>query len=87
MFFEFYFIYICHAKYLRLTYMKTYDIYFSDGDSYDNKGFSLKTMEKAIHMAEDMLEKGNSFTEQYAGGTISVVDSDGETVWSKPIPE
>ena len=38
--------------------MKTYDIYFSDDDSYDNKGFSLKTMEKAIHMAEDMLEKG-----------------------------
>lgn len=37
--------------------MKTYDIYFSDEDSYDNKGFSLKTMEKAIHMAEDMLEK------------------------------
>ena len=66
--------------------MKTYDIYFSDGDSYDNKGFSLKTKEKAIHMAEDMLEKGNKLTEEYAGGEISVVDSGGETVRPKPIP-
>ena len=67
--------------------MKTYDIYFSDGSSSDNKGFHLKTMEKAIHMAEDMLEKGNAYTDEYAGGTISVVDSEGETVWSYPIPE
>lgn len=67
--------------------MKTYDIYFSDSESSDNKGFSLKTVEKAIHMAEDMLEKGNTYTEEYAGGVISVVDSNGETVWSKPIPQ
>lgn len=67
--------------------MKTYDIYFSDESSSDNKGFHLKTIEKAIHMAEDMLEKGNVFTEEYAGGVISVVDSDGETVWSSPIPK
>lgn len=66
--------------------MKTYDIYFSDENSSDNKGFHLKTIEKAIHMAEDMLEKGNAYTEDYAGGVISVVDSDGETVWSHPIP-
>ena len=32
--------------------MKTYDIYFSDQSSSDNKGFSIKTEEKAIHMAE-----------------------------------
>lgn len=67
--------------------MKTYDIYFSDGSSSDHKGFSLKTPEKAIHMAEDMLVKGNSYTQDYAGGTISVIASDGEVVWSKPIPE
>lgn len=67
--------------------MKTYDIYFSDESSSDNKGFHLKTMEKAIHMAEDMLEKGNAYTEEYAGGIISVVDSDGEIVWSCHIPE
>ena len=67
--------------------MKTYDIYFSDSESSDNKGFSLKTVEKAIHMAEDMLEKGNTYTEEYAGGTISVVDSEGTAVWSKPIPK
>lgn len=66
--------------------MKTYDIYFSDGSSSDNKGFSIKTPEKAIHMAEDMLVKGNSYIDDYAGGTISVVDSDGEVVWSSPIP-
>ena len=66
--------------------MKTYDVYFSDGCSSDNKGFSIKTPEKAIHMAEDMLVKGNSYIDDYAGGTISVVDSDGEVVWSSPIP-
>lgn len=66
--------------------MKTYDVYFSDGSSSDNKGFSIKTPEKAIHMAEDMLVKGNSYIDDYAGGTISVVDSDGEVVWSSPIP-
>lgn len=66
--------------------MKTYDIYFSDGVSSDNKGFFIKTEEKAIHMAEDMLVKGNSYTGDYAGGTISVVDSEGNIVWSKPIP-
>lgn len=66
--------------------MKTYDIYFSDGISSDHKGFCLKTEEKAIHMAEDMLVKGNTYTAEYAGGTISVVDSEGVTVWSKPIP-
>ena len=67
--------------------MTTYDIYFSDGNSSDNKGFSIKTPEKAIHMAEDMLVKGNSYIEDYAGGVISVVSSGGETVWSSPIPE
>lgn len=67
--------------------MKTYDIYFTDGKSTDHKGFSIKTEEKAIHMAEDMLEKGNSYTDEYAGGTIMVKDSEGETVWSKPIPQ
>lgn len=67
--------------------MTTYDIYFSDGSSSDNKGFSIKTPEKAIHMAEDMLVKGNSYIEDYAGGVISVVSSGGETVWSSPIPE
>lgn len=67
--------------------MKTYDIYFSDRNSSDHKGFSLKTPEKAIHMAEDMLVKGNSYTFEYAGGTISVIASDGEVVWSKPIPK
>ena len=66
--------------------MTTYDIYFSDGSSSDNKGFSIKTPEKAIHMAEDMLVKG-SYIEDYAGGVISVVSSGGETVWSSPIPE
>ena len=67
--------------------MKTYDICFSDKSSSDNKGFSIKSEEKAIHMAEDMLVKKNGLVEEYAGGVISVVDSDGETVWSKPIPE
>ncbi|WP_177601243.1 hypothetical protein [uncultured Phocaeicola sp.] len=66
--------------------MKTYDIYFSDGKSSDNKGFSIKTPEKAIHMAEDMLVKGNSYIDDYAGGVISVVDSEGVTIWSSPIP-
>ena len=47
---------------------------------------TLTVRDKAIHMAEDMLVKGNSYTEDYAGGTISVVDSEGNTVWSKPIP-
>ena len=64
--------------------MKTYDIYFSDQSSSDNKGFSIKTEEKAIHMAEDILAKGGSYIEEYAGGTISVIDSEGVTVWSKP---
>ncbi len=67
--------------------METYDIYFSDGQSSDHKGFSIKNSEKAIRMAEDMLLKGNSYTKEYAGGTIAVVASDGVTVWSKCIPE
>ena len=67
--------------------MKTYDIYFSDGKMSDNKGFALKTLEKAIHMAEDMLLKGNSYIDDYAGGIISVVDSEGETVWSTRYPK
>lgn len=67
--------------------MKTYDISFSDKSSSDNKGFSIKTEEKAIHMAEDMLSKRNGLVEEYAGGTISVIDSDGATVWSKSIPK
>ncbi len=67
--------------------MKTYDIYFSDGHLSDNKGFSIKTPEKAIHMAEDMLAKGNAYIDDYAGGVISVVSSDDETVWSAPIPQ
>ena len=67
--------------------MKTFDIYFSDNSTSDNKGFNIKTEEKAIRMAEDMLVEKNSYVEEYAGGTISVVSSDGETVWSKPIPK
>ena len=67
--------------------MKTFDIYFSDNSTSDNKGFNIKTEEKAIRLAEDMLVKKNSYVEEYAGGTISVVSSDGETVWSKPIPK
>ena len=67
--------------------MKTFDIYFSDNSTSDNKGFNIKTEEKAIRMAEDMLVKKNSYVEEYAGGTISVVSSDGDTVWSKPIPK
>ena len=67
--------------------MKTFDIYFSDNSTSDNKGFNIKTEEKAIRMAEDMLVKKNSYVEEYAGVTISVVSSDGETVWSKPIPK
>lgn len=67
--------------------MKTFDIYFSDNSTSDNKGFNIKTEEKAIRMADDMLVKKNSYVEEYAGGTISVVSSDGETVWSKPIPK
>ena len=67
--------------------MKTFDIYFSDNSTSDNKGLNIKTEEKAIRMAEDMLVKKNSYVEEYAGGTISVVSSDGETVWSKPIPK
>lgn len=67
--------------------MKTFDIYFSDNSTSDNKGFNIKTEEKAIRMAEEMLVKKNSYVEEYAGGTISVVSSDGETVWSKPIPK
>lgn len=67
--------------------MKTFDIYFSDNSTSDNKGFNIKTEEKAIRMAEDMLVKKNSYVEEYAGGTIFVVSSDGETVWSKPIPK
>lgn len=67
--------------------MKTYDIYFSDGNLSDNKGFAIKTPEKAVHMAEDMLVKGNTYIDDYSGGVISVVSSDGETVWSSPIPK
>lgn len=67
--------------------MDTYDIFFSDGQSSDHKGFFIKSSEKAIRMAEDMLVKGNSYTQEYAGGTIAVVASSGITVWSKCIPE
>ena len=51
------------------------------------KGFLIKSSEKAIRMAEDMLLKGNSYTKEYAGGTIAVIASDGVKLWSKSIPE
>ena len=67
--------------------IKKYDIYFSDEVSTDHKGFALKTEEKAINMAEDMLAKRKGFVKDYAGGMISVRDNDGNIVWSKPIDE
>ena len=67
--------------------LKTYDIYFFVKKSSDHKGFSIKTKEKAIHMAEDIYAGENDYISEFAGGTIAVIDSDGETVWSKPILE
>lgn len=67
--------------------MKTFDIYFSDEVSTDCKGFALKTMEKAINMAEDMLAKRKRQVKDYEGGMISVRDNEGNIVWSKPIEE
>lgn len=66
--------------------MKTFDIYFSDNKESDHKGFAIKSQEKAIRMAEDILLKGNGYIEEYTGGTISVVASDGTVVWSHSIP-
>ena len=81
------YIFVPEFLYGKKIVMETYDIYFSDGRLSDNKGFAIRSSEKAIHMAEDMLVKGNTYIDDYAGGTISVVSSEGKTVWSRPIPK
>lgn len=68
--------------------MEVYDIYFKDGTDSINKGFNIKTKEKAIRMAEDMLAERKGYVEQFAGGTISVVEKNTrQEIWSKPIPK
>ena len=67
--------------------MTTYDIYFSDGSSSDNKGFSIKTPEKAIHMAEDMLVKGNSYIENPGADSIFLQRSGCSEVMEPEAPE
>lgn len=68
--------------------METYDIYFKDSHDAANKGFSIKSKEKAIRMAEDMLAERKGYVKDFPGGTISVVrKGTKEEVWSKPIPK
>lgn len=66
--------------------METYDIYFKDKYDSANKGFSLKSQEKAIRMAEDMLVERKGYVKDFVGGAISVVCKETkEEVWSRPI--
>lgn len=68
--------------------METYDIYFKDERDFANKGFSLKSKDKAIRMAEDMLAERKGYVKDFVGGTISVVCKETkEEIWSAPIKE
>jgi hypothetical protein len=64
--------------------MKTYDIYFNDSENSNNKGFKLGK-DDAIEKAEEMLQSKESYVSDYPGGTISVQDNEGLTVWTKEI--
>ncbi|MDR0603573.1 MAG: hypothetical protein LBG80_04630 [Bacteroidales bacterium] len=64
---------------------ETYDVFFNDATDSNSKGFSL-TRDEAIEKAEIMLESGDSYVNDYTGGTISVVGNEtGKTVWEKEI--
>lgn len=68
--------------------METYDIYFKDEHDSANKGFSIKSKEKAIRMAEDMLAERKGYVKEFVGGTISVICKESkEEVWIKEIKE
>lgn len=67
--------------------MNTYDIYFTDGKSTERKGFALKSAEKAIKMAKDMLAKPNTLVHDYVQGRIQVRSSDGELIWEEIISD
>ena len=54
---------------------ETYDVFFNDDTDSNSKGFSL-TREEAIEKAEIMLESGDSYVNDYTGGTISVVGNE-----------
>lgn len=66
--------------------METYDICFKDACDSVNKGFSIKSKEKAIRMASDMLADRKGYVNDFIGGTIVVVCKETkEIVWSQSI--
>ena len=60
--------------------MKTYDVVFNDQTSSDNKGFHL-TYEECLNYIETWNGTDHSYFGDYKGGTVSIVDSNGDTVY------
>lgn len=67
------------------TTEKTYDVYFSDQQYSNNKGFEY-TMEEAIKYIQSNNGTNESYLQDYRGGTASVVcNQDGEVVYEQEI--
>lgn len=66
--------------------MKTYDIYFNDSGSTNNKGFRM-TIQEAIDYVRAHNGSDHSYFADYKGGIVSVVCNEtGETVYEEQIP-
>lgn len=64
--------------------MKTYDVVFNDQDSSNEKGFKT-TYEKCLEYIETWNGTDHSYFGEYKGGTVSIVDSTGETVYETTV--
>lgn len=66
--------------------METYDIQFRDEQDSACKGFSIKSKDKAIRMAKDMLAEKKGYVKDFPGGEILVVCKETkEEVWKEHI--
>lgn len=65
--------------------MKTYDIHFNDETDSNSKGFEY-SLEECKSYIESNRGTGNSYFEDYKGGTVSIVDNEmGTTVYEEVI--
>ena len=62
----------------------TYDVHFNDSENSNNKGFK-----ESLDYCKDYIETHNGtnhgYFADYKGGSVSIVCSDGETVFETPI--
>lgn len=66
--------------------MDIYDIRFSDKKGSTDKGFNIRDKEKAIRMAQDILDGRKGLANEFVGGTIAVYcKKTGTIIWQQPI--